>query len=87
MIVFAGFGGLLDRSALMVAVQLLGLGWLVATSVVAGALVGLWIDGILSTNPLFLVVGLLVGLATASYGVYKMVVPLIQRYQNTKDVN
>lgn len=87
MIVFTGFGGLLDRAALVLAFQLLGLGWIVATSIVFGALIGLWIDGILSTRPVFLVGGLLMGLATASYGVYKMVMPLMKRYQDTNDAN
>lgn len=87
MILFAGFGGLLDRVALVLAFQLLGMGWFIATSIVFGALLGIWLDSILSTGPAFLVTGLLTGLATASYGAYKMVLPLIKKYQNTKDAN
>ena len=54
------------------ALQFLGMGWYVSLSIVGGVLVGRWIDGKLGTEPLFIVLGLSLGLASAVYGVYKM---------------
>lgn len=60
-----------------VAVRLLGMGWYVATSILGGVLGGLWLDGRTGLDPLFTLLGLMLGLVAAFYGVYKMAVPLL----------
>jgi ATP synthase protein I len=52
--------------------QLAGVGWFIATAIVAPTLGGLWLDGQAGTRPLFLLVGLALGIATAFYGTYRM---------------
>jgi len=60
-----------------VAVRLLGMGWYVATSILGGVLGGLWLDGRTGLDPLFTLLGLMLGLVAAFYGVYKMAAPLL----------
>lgn len=54
------------------AAQLTGLGWYIALAIVAPTLLGVWIDGKAGTAPLFLLIGLLLGVFVAFYGTYKM---------------
>ena len=44
-----------------------------AGSVLAGVFLGRWLDRNMGTEPLFLVVGLLAGLAAGVYGVFRLV--------------
>jgi len=53
------------------ALKLLGMGWFVSGSILLGVLGGRWIDGQLGTEPLLLVIGLIVGLFVAFYGIYR----------------
>jgi F0F1-type ATP synthase assembly protein I len=52
------------------------IGLIILVTTLAGALGGHWIDGQLGTSPIFIVVGLLAGLAIGALGVYR----LIQRF-------
>jgi F0F1-type ATP synthase assembly protein I len=52
--------------------QLTGVGWYIATAIVAPTLGGLWLDEQVGTRPLFLLVGLVLGIATAFCGTYRM---------------
>jgi ATP synthase protein I len=52
--------------------QLAGVGWFIATAIVAPTLGGLWLDERVGTRPLFLLGGLSLGIATAFYGTYRM---------------
>ncbi len=63
------------------ALRLIGVGWYVGGCIVLGVLGGLWLDGKLHTSML-VVVGLILGVAVAFYGVYRMVLPNINRKQN-----
>lgn len=58
--------------------RLLGLGWYVAICVVLGVVGGLWLDKRFHTLPVFTLVGTVLGTVVAFYGVYKMVLPLVQ---------
>jgi len=62
---------------LELALRLLGMGWYVGFCIVAGVVGGLWLDKKLHTTPLMVMVGLLLGLIVAFYGVYKMILPNI----------
>ena len=55
------------------ALRLTGFGFFVAACILGGILAGLWVDNKLETKPLFILLGLAVGLAVAFYGVYRMI--------------
>ncbi|OGO23903.1 MAG: hypothetical protein A2144_05380 [Chloroflexi bacterium RBG_16_50_9] len=59
------------------ALRLTGVGFYIAACILLGVFAGLWLDGKLSTRPFFMIVGLLVGLIVAVYGVYQMLRPLL----------
>ena len=61
----------------LVALRLLGLGWYVATCVVAGVVAGIFLDGYFGTKPILTLLGVLLGTVAAFYGLYKMVSPLL----------
>lgn len=54
------------------------MGWYVALCIVLGVLGGVWLDKKIGTPPLFILIGTLLGVVVAFYGIYKMVVPLLQ---------
>ncbi len=60
------------------AMQMVGLGWYVAVCIVIGLLAGLWLDRKFETSPVFLLVGTLLGVVTAFYGMYKLMAPFLQ---------
>ena len=59
------------------ALRLTGVGFFIGVCIVLGILAGLWIDAKLGTEPVFILVGLVIGVAVAVYGVYRMLLPLI----------
>ena len=67
-----------DLQAYVAAMRLLGLGWLVVTSIVLGIGVGVWLDGRTGLKPLFTLLGLGLGLAAAFWGLYRMIAPLLR---------
>ena len=54
--------------------RLLGLGWYIALCLVVGVGGGVWLDQQLHLKPLFLLLGLTVGLVAAFYGTYRLLV-------------
>jgi ATP synthase protein I len=54
------------------ALRFIGVGWYVGLSILGGVLAGLWLDNRFGTKPLFVIIGLILGLAVAVYGVYRM---------------
>jgi len=67
------------------ALRLTGVGFYIAICILAGTLVGLWIDGKLDTKPLFMLGGLVAGLAIAIFGVYRMIRPLMNDKQDREN--
>ncbi len=59
------------------AIRLVGVGFYIGISIVAGVVAGLWLDNRLHTKPILTLVGLFCGLLIAGYGVYRMIIPLI----------
>ena len=57
--------------------RLLGVGWYVAICIVGGVWGGVWLDEKLDTSPLFLLIGLVLGLVIAGAGVYRMLAALV----------
>jgi len=69
----------------VVAMRLVGVGWFVGISILLGVLGGLWLDNKFGIKPVFVIVGLILGLIVAGYGVYQMLLPLIRNKQNKED--
>lgn len=60
------------------ALRVLEVGWFVGIAIVAGVLGGQWLDNKLGTQPLFAIIGLFLGLATAVVGAARMIRPLLK---------
>lgn len=61
---------------------LLGAGWYFATCVILGVVIGHWADSASGLEPLFTLIGIMLGLAVAFVGGYRMLSPLIRRLGN-----
>ncbi len=59
------------------ALRLIGVGFFIGGSILLGVVAGLWLDNRLNTSPILVIVGLILGIAVAFYGVYQMLLPLI----------
>ena len=68
-----------------VALRFIGVGWFIAISILLGVWGGFWLDGKLGTSPIMMIVGLILGLLVAFYGVYRMLLPLIRDRRNKGD--
>ena len=64
------------------ALRLVGVGWYIGICIVLGVFGGLWLDDKFNTRPILVIVGLLVGVGVAFYGVYRMVLPNIDNKQD-----
>ncbi len=60
-----------------VALRLIGVGFYIGGSIMLGVVVGLWLDSRLNTEPILVIVGLILGIIVAFYGVYRMLLPFI----------
>jgi ATP synthase protein I len=73
------------QPALKVLGRVLGVGWYIAIAIVLGLLGGLWLDGKFNTKPLFTIIGLIIGILAAVYGVYQIFLPLLNNKQGKGD--
>ena len=64
------------------ALGMTGVGFFVAGSIVLGVVGGRWLDSKLNTEPIWTIVGLILGIVVAFYGVYTMVRPFIGNKRN-----
>ena len=64
------------------ALRLVGVGWYIGLCIFLGVWGGLWLDSRLNTEPILVIVGLIMGLAVAIYGVYRMLQPLMGNKRN-----
>ncbi|MFC2006240.1 AtpZ/AtpI family protein [Chloroflexota bacterium] len=62
--------------------RLVGVGWYIGVCIVSGVVGGLWLDKKLNIAPIMVIVGLILGVVIAFYGVYRMVLPNISKRQN-----
>ena len=67
------------------ALRLTGVGFFIAACILLGTFVGLWLDGKLNTKPILMLVGLLLGLVVAAYGVYQMLRPLMSNKRDEEN--
>jgi F0F1-type ATP synthase assembly protein I len=65
-------------SKLIAALRLTGVGFFIGGSILLGVLGGLWLDNKFDTKPILVIVGLILGLIVAFYGVYQMLLPLVR---------
>ncbi|MSQ40252.1 MAG: AtpZ/AtpI family protein [Dehalococcoidia bacterium] len=67
----------MNKRTLATVAQLVGIGWYVGLCIVGGVAGGLWLDRRVGTVPLFTLLGLLLGVVLAFYGMYRMVRTLL----------
>ena len=75
---YAG-GGMRRRLA---ALGLLGVGFYVSAAIILGVVAGRWLDDKLGSEPFWVIVGLVLGVVAAFYGVYAMLRPFIGDRRN-----
>ncbi|MGE5595929.1 MAG: AtpZ/AtpI family protein [Hyphomicrobiales bacterium] len=61
---------------------LLGAGWYFATCVILGVVLGRWADDKTGLEPTFVLIGIVLGLAVAFVGGYRMLQPFLRRLGN-----
>ena len=74
-----------NMSRWVAALRLVGVGFFIGGSILGGVAVGLWLDRRLNTEPILVIVGLLLGITIAFYGVYQMLLPLLGKKRNRGD--
>jgi ATP synthase protein I len=67
------------------ALRLTGIGFYIAACILIGIFTGLWLDNKFNTNPLFVILGLVLGLGVAVIGVYQMIRPLMDNRQDKEN--
>ena len=60
-----------------IVLRLTGIGWYVATCIVLGVVGWLFLDKLVGTTPLFILLGTVLGSVVAFWGLYKMVQPIL----------
>jgi ATP synthase protein I len=66
-------------------IKLIGVGFYICACIVGGALGGMWLDGKFNTQPILILIGLVLGLIIAFWGVYQMLIPMIKESTHKKD--
>jgi ATP synthase protein I len=72
----------MDKNKL--ALRLLGAGLYIGVCIFGGTAGGYWLDEKQNTQPVFVLIGLILGLVVAFWGFYRMVIPIIQAYSEPK---
>ena len=65
--------------------RLIGIGWYFAVCIVMGVVGGFLLDKVTGTAPLLTLLGLLLGLVTAFYGGYRMLMDVLQSSQGRRE--
>ena len=63
--------------------SLMGMGFYIAIAIILGIWGGLWLDGKMNTGPLWLIIGLVMGIAVAALGVNNMIKPFMEEAKKT----
>jgi F0F1-type ATP synthase assembly protein I len=67
------------------ALRLVGVGFFIGSCIVLGVVGGIWLDSKLNSAPAGAIVGLILGLVLAFYGVYRMLLPLMGNKRNKEN--
>ena len=66
------------------AFRLIGIGFYIGVCIAGGVWLGVWLDGKYGKEPVFTLLGLGLGLFTASYGTYRMLRETLRQDKNNK---
>ncbi len=66
-----------DMNRWVAALRLTGVGFFIGACIILGIIAGIWLDSKLNTEPVFVIIGLVLGIIVAVYGVYRMLLPLL----------
>lgn len=66
-----------DMNRWVAALRMTGVGFFVGACILLGVIAGIWLDSKLNTGPVFVIIGLVLGIIVAFYGVYQMIRPLL----------
>ncbi|MFC1915294.1 AtpZ/AtpI family protein [Chloroflexota bacterium] len=72
-------------SRLVAALRLVGVGFFIGGSILLGVVAGRWLDSKFNTEPVLVIVGLVLGIAVAFYGVYQMLLPLVGKKKDREN--
>ena len=64
------------------AARLVGVGFYIGGCILLGVIGGRWLDTRLGTEPFWIIAGLILGVVLAFYGVYRMLLPLMDNRQD-----
>ena len=67
------------------ALRLVGVGWLIAVSLITPIVAGIWLDRKLSSGFVFTIVGIFAGLLLASLSVYRLLKEFMQDIDDKKE--
>ncbi|MBA7574037.1 hypothetical protein ES708_15839 [subsurface metagenome] len=67
------------------ALRVTGVGFYLGGSIVLGVFAGRWLDTRLDTAPVWMIIGLLLRLVVAFYGVWKMLLPFIGKKRDKEN--
>ncbi len=59
--------------------RLTGIGWYIGICIGGGVWLGVWLDGKWNTGGILVFVGIALGLGLAGWGIYRMVMPLMEK--------
>ncbi|MCK4361820.1 MAG: AtpZ/AtpI family protein, partial [Dehalococcoidia bacterium] len=65
--------------------RLTGVGFYIGGCIVGGLYLGFWLDGEVGIRPLFILLGLGLGLFVAFYGTYRMLLPIFSKRKDKGD--
>ena len=65
--------------------RLIGIGWYFAICIVAGLVGGFFLDQVAGTTPLLTLLGLLLALVVAFYGMYRMLAEVLASQRASKE--
>ena len=68
----------------LAALSLSGIGFYIAGSIIICTVGGHWLDTKFGTGPLWLIVGLILGIVVAAYGTYSMLKPFMESDRKDK---
>lgn len=58
-------------------IRFVGVGFYIGACIVGGVFLGLWLDNRFNTKPILLLVFLIIGLVAAFWGVFQMLLPIL----------
>jgi len=67
------------------ALILVGVCFFIGGCILGGVVAGLWLDSRFNTEPILVIVGLILGVTVAFYGVYQMLLPLLGKKRDKGD--